>query len=104
MAESCMWKSASDRIYEYEIFPIDNDWDDVPGNYIFAKRSSHITWEAIYIGETESFKDRLPNHNELECIRNNGCTHIHVHVNRESRARLAEEADLLVNNKAPCNK
>lgn len=104
MAKSCMWASASDRIYEYKIFPIGNDWDDVPGNYIFAKKIARVKWEAIYIGETESFKDRLPNHNELPCIRKNGGTHIHIHVNRESRARLAEEADLLVNNKAPCKK
>lgn len=103
MADKCIWTGASDKKYEYEIYPIGTNWNDVPGNYIFAKESSPSKWQAVYIGETESFKERLPNHNELPCIHRNGGTHIHVHINRDSRARLDEEADLLANNRTPCN-
>lgn len=103
MADKCIWTGASGKKYEYAIYPIGTDWSDVAGNYIFARESSPHKWEAIYIGETESFKDRLPNHNELPCIKRNGGTHIHAHVNRDSQARLDEEADLLANNKTPCN-
>jgi hypothetical protein len=103
MADKYIWTGASGKKYEYEIYPIGTNWNDVPGNYIFARESTTNRWQAIYIGETESFKDRLPNHNELPCIRRNGGTHIHAHVNRDSRARLDEEADLLANNKTPCN-
>ena len=103
MADKCIWTGASGKKYEYEIYPIDTNWNDVPGNYIFARESSSRTWQAIYIGQTESFKDRLPNHNELPCIRRNGGTHVHAHVNRDSRARLEEEGDLLANNKTACN-
>lgn len=103
MAGKCTWTGASGKIYEYEMYPIGTNWNDVPGNYIFAKESSPHTWEAIYIGETMSFKDRLPNHNELPCIQRNGGTHIHIHINRGSRTRLDEEADLLANNATPCN-
>ena len=103
MADKCIWTGASGKKYEYEIYPIGAACSDVAGNYIFARESSPHKWEAIYIGETESFKDRLPNHNELPCIKRNGGTHIHAHVNRDSQARLDEEADLLANNKTPCN-
>lgn len=103
MANKCNWTGASGKIYEYEIFPIGIDWNDVAGNYIFAKQSSPNRWASIYIGETESFKDRLPNHNQLPCIRRNEGTHIHAHVNQDSRARLAEEVDLLATDKPPCN-
>ena len=103
MADKCNWTGASGKTYEYEIFLIGINWNDVAGNYIFAKQSSPGRWESIYIGETESFKDRLPNHNELPCIRRNGGTHIHAHVNSNSRARLDEEADLLASGKTPCN-
>ncbi len=103
MADKCIWTGGSGKKYEYEMYPIGTDWNDVPGNYIFAKESLPHKWEAVYIGETESFKDRLPNHNELPCINRNGGTHIHVRINRDSRARLDEEADLLTNNKTPCN-
>jgi len=103
MPETCVWTGASGKKYEYKIHTIDADWNDVPGNYIFAKETSQRNWEAVYIGETESFKDRLPNHNELPCIRRNGGTHIHAHVNQDSQARLDEESDLLANIQTPCN-
>lgn len=103
MADKYTWTGASGKKYTYDIFPIGTDWYGVPGNYIFAKESSPGKWQAVYIGETESFKERLPNHNELPCIRLNGGTHTHAHVNRDNSARLEEEQDLLANNKTPCN-
>jgi len=103
MADKCKWTGTSGKEYLYDIYPIGTDWNDVPGNYIFAREYEPNKWTAIYIGETESFKDRLPNHNELPCVKRNGGTHIHVRINRDSDARLKEEADLLANNKTPCN-
>ena len=103
MADKCTWTGASGKEYLYDIYPIGTNWNDEPGNYIFAGVFEPHKWTAIYIGETESFKDRLPNHNELPCIRRNGGTHIHARINRDSQARLNEEADLLANNKTPCN-
>lgn len=88
MADICTWAGASGKKYEYEMHPIGTNWNDVPGNYIFAKVTSPNNWTAVYIGETESFKDRLPNHNELPCIRRNGGTHTHVHINRDSHASI----------------
>ena len=103
MADKCKWTGASGEEYMYEIYLIEGTWNDVPGNYIFAKESKPHNWEAIYIGETESFKDRIPNHNELPCIQRNKGTHVHAHVNRDSQARLAEEKDLLAKHITPCN-
>jgi len=104
MAYTCRWKGASDKEYIYIINSIkDSALDDVPGNYIFARESEPNKWEALYIGETESFKDLIPNHNELTCIRRNKCTHVHTHTNLTNQARLAEEKDLLANHTTPCN-
>jgi hypothetical protein len=103
MADKCIWTGASDKKYEYFILKIGADWSDMPGNYIFAYQSSLGKWKAVYIGETESFKDRLPNHDELPCILRNGGTHIHSHVNQDKQARLDEERDLLADSGAPCN-
>ena len=103
MALKCNWTGASGEKYEYEIYQIGTNWNDVPGNYIFARESSPRTWQALYIGETESFKDRLPHHNELPCITRHEGTHIHVHINRDSQARLKEEKDLLDNMSTLCN-
>lgn len=103
MADKCKWIGASGKEYLYDIFKIGIDWNDVPGNYIFAYKTEPTVWAPVYIGETESFKDRLPNHPELPCIRRNGGTHIHAHVNQNSQGRLDEEADLLKNHNPPCN-
>ena len=103
MAKTCDWTGKSGTKYNYTIYQIGGDWNDVGGNYIFAYESSPHTWTAVYIGETESFKDRLPNHNELPCIKRNGGTHIHAHTNENSEARLAEERDLLANHTTACN-
>jgi hypothetical protein len=104
MADKCIWTGASDTKYEFTIYSMDTDWNDVPGNYIYAKRSTEPSvWLAVYIGQTESFKERLPNHNELPCIKRNGGTHVHAHINRDEKARLAEEKDLLANHTTPCN-
>lgn len=102
MADKCIWIGTSGKKYEYRIYPIGADWSNVGGNYIFARESSPHEWEAIYIGETESFKDRLPNHNELPCISRHRGTHIHAHTNQDSQARLDEEADLQANHTTPC--
>jgi len=103
MADQCKWTGKSGKEYIYNIYSIDTTWNDLAGNYIFAKKTNPNTWEPVYIGETESFKNRLPNHNELPCIRRNGGTHIHAHVNQDSQARLTEEQDLLVKYATPCN-
>ena len=103
MARTCKWVGDSGKEYIYNIHSIDTDWGDVPGNYIFTKETSPRVWEAVYIGETVSFKDRLHNHNELPCIQRNKGTHIHNHINRDDDARLEEEADLLANYSTPCN-
>ncbi|MBE9512503.1 MAG: hypothetical protein IMY77_00345 [Chloroflexi bacterium] len=103
MANECIWTGASGKKYKYTIYAMDTDWNDVAGNYIFAKETSPHNWVAVYIGETESFKERLPNHNELPCVHRNGGTHIHAHTNSDSSARLEEEADLLADQGTPCN-
>jgi hypothetical protein len=103
MARECTWTGASGTKYAYEIYGMNTTWNDVPGSYIFAKETSPHKWEAVYIGQSENFKDRLPNHNELPCIRRNGGTHIHAHTNGNEEARLKEEADLLANHATPCN-
>lgn len=103
MAYTCTWKGASGKEYEYDIFPIKANWADKPGNYIFAREISPDQWQALYIGETISFIDELPYHDELSCIESNGATHVHARINPEGQARLDEEEDLRAGIETPCN-
>ena len=106
MAEQAIiWRGASGKKYTYWISPIDSSFKDEPGNYIFAKETSPGLWNPIYIGETESLKDRLPNHEKLPCVNRYGGTHVHTHTTSGGeQVRKAEEADLLTKYDPPCNK
>ncbi len=106
MAEqTIMWPGASRKEYEYWIDDMNSSFKDEPGNYIFAKETSPGRWTPIYIGETESLKDRLSNHEKLPCVKRYGGTHIHAHTTPGGeKARKAEEADLLAKWDPPCNK
>ena len=90
------WTGKSGSQYEYTVYLMDStNWSDVPGNYIFAGLSGNVSKPA-YIGETQSFKDRLPGHEKKPCAIRNGASHIHAHVNNGGQAaRRAEEADLI---------
>ena len=106
MAErTIMWAGASDKQYKYWITGMDVSFKDQPGNYIFAKETSPDRWIPLYIGETESLKDRLPNHEKLPCVRRYGGTHVHSHTNpSDESVRRAEESDLIEKWDPPCNK
>lgn len=95
-SESVQWKGRSGALYTYKIFPLDTRWNDVAGNYIFAKRGG-TGWVAIYIGQTSSLRDRLgPDHHRWDCAKRNGLTHIHVHTSVNNEAiRTGEEIDLI---------
>ena len=101
---ACIWTGASGKQYKYTVFALDTKWNDVAGNYIFAKESAN-GWQPLYFGETVSFRARLvPSHEKLPCAHRNGITHIHAHANANGAARLAEESDLIAAYDAPCNK
>ena len=100
-----IWEGASGQIYEYEIQSFDAKWSDVPGNYIFAKQVSN-SWQSVYIGETESLKDRITtSHEKYPCTVAKGFTHVHAHGSSSNQAtRRQEETDLLNRFNPPCNK
>lgn len=103
MAETCTWYGDSGKGYTYTVYDMDANWNDVAGNYIYAGKQNN-GWKAAYIGQTQSLKDRLPNHNEEACAKRNGATHIHAHTNSDGEsARKAEEADLIKKHQPPCN-
>ena len=90
------WAGKSGATYTYNIFPIDESFPEMPGNYIFA-RGNGDTWTALYIGETGNLKNRLgPQHEKWDCVIQNGATHIHAHASLPSEStRKLEEQDLI---------
>ena len=72
-------------------------WNDVPDVYIFAGLNSMRTWQAKYIGQTKSFRNRMPpNHARWNEAQRMGATHIHAKVVHSASSRLDLE-QLLIN-------
>ena len=104
-AATIMWPGASGKEYKYWIHPIGTSFEDKPGNYIFAKETAPDRWTPIYIGETDSLKDRLSSHEKMPCVRRYGGTHVHVHTSSaDATIRRDEESDLLDKWDPPCNR
>ena len=98
------WPGTSGRNYGYWVYPIGTNLKDSPGNYIYAKANNLGTWNAVYIGQTSSLRDRLNNHEKEPCARQNGATHIHAHIGAfDEQPRMAEEKDLITIHKPVCN-
>ena len=101
------WQGTSGTVYPYDVFQLNTSWNDVPGNYIFAKRNSSGNWVPLYIGETVSLKNRLTplsGHENWPCASRNGATHIHAHSSSPSLAtRRSEESDLISRFQPACN-
>ena len=101
--QSVIWQGRSGIQYDYEVYDPAGNWNDVPGNYIFARLDQSGVWVALYVGETRSFNGRFSSHERWPCATRHGATHVHAHVNSTIAARREEEADLLAILNPPCN-
>jgi hypothetical protein len=94
--EKCIWIGGSGTQYTYFIHPLPINFDpDQDGNYIFSKKNENGKWAPIYIGEGDLANRVNDNHHRAACIKRNGATHVHVHLNAVEAHRIAEEQDLL---------
>lgn len=90
----CMWLD-----YEFKVYDFSVDWiilPEVGGVYIFASlRGSPSEWVPLYIGETESFADRVPGHEKLEQLRQLEVSHVHIFEVKNEAERKGIEKELL---------
>lgn len=99
---------ASGRTYQFQVHLLGTSYFDKPGVYIFLKRASNGGWDAVYIGETSSFKRRLTDdlrlHHQWRGITSHGATHIAtLHVPGTLIVRETIETDLRRGITTPCN-
>jgi hypothetical protein len=101
---SSVWVGQSGTEYPYQIYPLDAQFQALPGNYIYAKRSEGGTWVPLYIAQTRSLNQRLEGHVSAEDARAHGATHVHVHFSSAGQAaRCSEEHDLVNQWRPECN-
>lgn len=93
--------------YKFEVYPADTSFRAVGAVYIFTKRTKNAegkgTHEFLYIGETGSLEERIPNHEKWPCVRKHGVNCICVHRDDNENSRLDKETDLRAEHSTPCN-
>jgi len=94
--------------YEFTLYSPSSYVPDDSGVYAFLKQDEVNSYSVIYIGETNSFYDRiytnLEQHNAWPCISRNGVTHVGIcPIQGNSQKRLDVETDLRHNYPTPCN-
>lgn len=81
-----------------------NNWNDVPGVYIFTKIDQPSnTWIPLYVGETKSFMVRFSDHEKWYDGIRLGATHVHAVVIRDDVHRVVVERQLIEAFRPPLN-
>ena len=70
--------------YDFEVYPTGTQFNAVQGVYVFTKRDNNLRHQILYVGETESFKDRPLGwgHEKWGSATRAGVTHICVFPTR----------------------
>ena len=108
MTITTIWAGKTGQRFEFEVHPIGTLYKRVSGVYVACRQSISGSLEALYVGETQSFYDRLnagaANHDGLKCAARNGMTHIGVMIVAGNSERLRIETDLRHGLKPSCNR
>lgn len=90
MNSTVQWSAYQFGVYEYG-----DSWPDVGGVYIFARREPRGRWSALYIGETDNLRARIPGHEKWTSAWLLGATHVHALVVAQPSQRDKIEAELI---------
>lgn len=91
---TCKWPLGNGETLEFTIYdPKSATWNKTAGLYIFASPEGNNYWHALYVGQTEDFSSRIPNHEHWATASLYGATTIHalsvpLASNREYYERL----------------
>jgi len=90
MSDTVKWSS-----YEFTVYTPNTTWNDVAGVYIFSGVNAQNHWVALYVGQTDSFRTRVPSHEQWSPAVRLGATHIHAKAVPHAAMRDAIESQLI---------
>jgi len=88
---------------EFMVLAKEAQWNNVAGIYIFAGVTPQNQWKAYYIGQADSFQNRIPSHEQWASARSLGATHVHALVVPLVANRDKLEASLIQAYQPPLN-
>ncbi|MCK0139615.1 hypothetical protein [Aliiroseovarius sp. F47248L] len=59
MSMTVTWTGHSGSRYRFDVFPVGTPFNPISGVYIFCRQIASGSWEALYVGETQSLEQRL---------------------------------------------
>ena len=88
--------------HSFTIYPPNSTWNQVAGIYIFAGQGQW-GWNAVYVGQTDSFAVRLSCHERWAEAQRLGATHVHAMTVQQQWQRDAIEQQLVRLDQPPLN-
>jgi hypothetical protein len=73
MSDIVRWLS-----HDFTVHLRGEQWNNVAGIYIFAGLNQAGHWVPCYIGQCDSFQNRIPSHEQWDTARSLGATHVHA--------------------------
>ena len=92
--------------YEFEEYrsTTTTTWHEVAGLYVFVRqRKEGEPDEPLYVGQTDSFRARLPNHPQWDAALHHGANRIDARVEKAQGNRAAIEQTLIRGLQPPMN-
>ncbi len=87
MDNKCTWPLGNGKSLMFTIYYQYATWNHVAGIYIFARPINNSNWQALYIGKTDDFSSRIPNHEQWNSAIRLGATHVHALVVPQAATR-----------------
>jgi len=98
MSDTAQWAGVTFNVYRHA-----GEWNDVGGVYIFCGLNSSGQWVPIYIGQTDSFRNRIPRHEQWIPAVQLGATHVHALVVQQAAEQEQLERLLIATFRPPLN-
>ena len=90
--------------YPFKVCDFGGSWNAVGGVYIFSGIDhQNGWWEPLYVGQTDSFRNRIPFHERWAEAVQLGATHVHATVVPQAAMRAAVERHLIEAYQPPLN-
>lgn len=91
----CTWPLGNGQTLDFTIYNHSDNWNNVAGLYIFARKIDETHWSALYVGQTNDFSSRIPCHDQWDSAVRSGATHVHAAVVPQQTSRDTLEQRLI---------
>jgi hypothetical protein len=82
--------------HEFTVYPYaSTTWNNVAGIYIFSGVNRQNQWVPLYIGQCDSFQNRIPSHEKWDKAQALGATHVHARAVSIQADRDSIEKELI---------